>query len=130
MEKELTPDEVISELGGCGRFQWRLNIIVHLMKTLMCFSMTSMIVISATPPWRCPEADVCATKAVAISNGSVSICPKKQCTIGNKSCEYFQFDDDLTTMVSEVGEIVLGIKNLVLFITHIQHTNVKIVAPV
>ena len=109
MEKELSPDEVIAELGGCGKFQWRLNIIVHLMKTLMCFSVTSMILISATPPWRCSDVDLCSGVASVNqtkSNGSENsllTCPPKLCTIGNTRCEHFQFDDGLTTMVTEVS---------------------------
>jgi len=131
MEKELTPDEVIAELGGCGKFQWRLNIIGHLMKTLICFSTTSMILISATPPWRCSEADLCAVSSSVNntknnnSDNSVYTCPTKLCTIGNKSCERFQFDDGLTTMVSEVWN-VFGNEAMGIYVHHIFRLNFNI----
>ena len=35
-EPQLSPDDVIQKLGGCGRFQVRVTILVHLIKTLSC----------------------------------------------------------------------------------------------
>ncbi|XP_052816361.1 organic cation/carnitine transporter 2-like [Mya arenaria] len=101
-EKELTPDEVIDELGGCGRFQWRINVIAHLMKTIICFSITGLIFISATPKWRCVDNNVCTNDTfMKYSNDSDSFCPPKTCTIGNNSCQNIQFEDGLKTMVTD-----------------------------
>ena len=46
-------DDVINELGGCGRFQGRMAVLVHLMKTIVCWSLTSIIFVAAVPKWRC-----------------------------------------------------------------------------
>ena len=106
MEKELTPDEVIAELGGCGKFQWRLNIVAHLMKFSSCFTTMSIILITATPNWRCSNTEHCInavnTSTFCGNNTSMATCPEKTCSIGNYSCDTFQFDNNMKTMVSEV----------------------------
>ena len=56
---QLRPDAIIEELGGCGLYQWRLNILLHVLKTVVCFSIYSMIVIGATPPWICADDVTC-----------------------------------------------------------------------
>ncbi|WAR11337.1 ORCT-like protein [Mya arenaria] len=102
VEKELTPDEVIDALGGCGRFQWRINVVAHLMKTIVAFSISSMIIISATPTWRCADSKECTNLTLINSyNESTSFCPTKTCTIGNSSCKNIQFDEGLKTIVTE-----------------------------
>ncbi|XP_052818707.1 organic cation/carnitine transporter 2-like isoform X2 [Mya arenaria] len=101
-ENLLTPDEVIEELGGCGRFQWRLSIIAHLMKTLAGWSTVSMLLISATPPWRCMDNEHCNNATfMATSNDTASVCPTKSCYHGNATCQNIQFDDGLNTIVTE-----------------------------
>ncbi|WAR11431.1 OCTL-like protein, partial [Mya arenaria] len=103
VEKELTPDEVIEELGGCGRFQWRINVIAHLMKTIICFSTTGMILISATPRWRCADSKLCTNNTLmeSFNESAASVCPIKTCSIGNSSCQNIQFEDRMKTMVTD-----------------------------
>ena len=100
------PDQIIEELGGCGRFQIHVTIIVHLIKTIVCFSILSTIIISATPPWRCIDSiDMNNGSSCLITrNGSdINICPYKACTILNDTkCSKFAFEGSLQSVVSEV----------------------------
>jgi len=106
MEKELTPDEVIEELGGCGKFQWRLNIVAHLMKFSACFGSMSIILTSATPNWWCSNTEHCInavnTSTIRSNSTNMTTCPEKTCKMGNYSCDTFQFDNNMKTIVSEV----------------------------
>lgn len=105
MADQLKPDDIIVELGGCGRYQWRLNILLHVLKTVVAFSVTSMIIISATPTWRCADDAMCSNDNASVPGLNQSaVCPEKSCFIGNntKACTSFVFDDSMRTMVSEV----------------------------
>lgn len=105
----MRPDRVIEELGGCGRFQIRMSIVVHVIKTVVCFSVFSTIIMSKTPTWSCID-DVIpqnSTSCIASRNGSeVNICPKKACTLANGTrCSKFAFEGKLNTIVSEASKL-------------------------
>ena len=91
-----SPDEVIIELGGCGRFQIRIAILVHVIKTICCWSTMSVVFITAVPSWRCKDD----------SNGNLilgNISFDKACFTANGSkCSSFEFDTSMNTIVSEV----------------------------
>ena len=46
------PDEVIYELGACGRFQIRFALMIHTMNIVIVWCLGSMIFITAVPKWR------------------------------------------------------------------------------
>ncbi|XP_053393411.1 organic cation/carnitine transporter 2-like isoform X2 [Mercenaria mercenaria] len=113
MESKTSPDQIIHELGGCGRYQIRMNVIVHLIKTIVCWSASSMVIISATPNWWC-EDDVVLnelnmTACSSIENGSeVIMCPLKSCfAVNDTKCSDFAFASGMNTIVSEF-ELVCG----------------------
>ena len=49
------PEEIIKELGGCGRYQIILGFVMHAMKTSVVWSMYTMIFAAATPKWWCSD---------------------------------------------------------------------------
>lgn len=100
----VSPDKIIEDIGGCGRFQVRMSVVVHLIKTIVCFTFTGMIIISATPAWYCQDDVVVnnMTSCLALQNGTtVDFCQKKTCYINETMCKSFGFEGSLTTIVSE-----------------------------
>ena len=92
------PDDIISDLGGCGRFQIRIALIVHVIKTITNWSMISMVFLTAVPDWQCKD-DINITKPNNISL-------EKSCVNvdGNKCTSFEFFDKEMRTIVSEVGQ--------------------------
>ena len=104
MTSPVKADDIITEIGGCGRFQWRLNIIVHMINTIVCFSMNSITIFSATPSWTCADDESC--DYTINDNGTETFipCPEKACFHINstRACKKFLFDDEVRNMVTEV----------------------------
>ena len=95
------PDDVINELGGCGRFQVRMAVLVHLMKTIVCWSLTSMIFVSAVPKWRCLNDEMTGSDGNASYFNNITF--GKSCTTGNGTqCSSYEFSTEMRTIVSEV----------------------------
>ena len=108
MESPTSPDQIIHDLGGCGRYQIRMNVIVHVIKTVICWSASAMVIVSATPKWWCADDEVLnelnVTSCVSSINGSeVIACPVKSCFAANETkCSKFAFAPGMNTIVSEV----------------------------
>lgn len=100
--EELDSDDLIQELGGCGRYQWRLNVMFHLIKSVMSFSIVCMGIISATPKWFCADDITCYNESSSVAN--VTTCPEKSCSVQytGESCTEFDFKGDKASFVSEV----------------------------
>ena len=97
-EVQKGPDDVIHELGGCGRFQVRMALLVHFMKTIVCWSLTSMIFVSAVPKWRCLDDDI-----LDVSGNFENVTFAKSCSTGNGTkCASYEFSTEMRTIVSEV----------------------------
>lgn len=102
---ETDPDKIIEELGGCGRFQIRMNIVCHMMKAIMCFSIISMVLMSKTPPWWCNDDTTLKnmTSCPEATNGTELVaCPKKACSVNGTKCSSYRFESTMRTYVSEV----------------------------
>ena len=96
-----SPDDIIHELGGCGRYQMRMALIVHMMKIVICWSGMSMIFVTATPKWRCADGDGLVDNFTFPANISTT----KTCTNANgTACQKYEFDKDMRTIVSEVRQ--------------------------
>jgi len=98
----LTPDQVLDQIGGFGRYQFLLLMLMGFMK-IFGDGFQAMITsfIAAEPPWRCvTNSSVCNT------TGSFS--PGKEgyefrCSLPRDAWE---FDTtEMTSIVSEVSEI-------------------------
>ena len=94
-----SPDEIISQLGGCGRFQVRMALLVHLMKTVTCWNLMSMIFITTTP-----NSWFCKTEGESgLTENTVNVTMEKSCSGGNDTkCTRFEFESDIKTIVTEV----------------------------
>lgn len=104
MNNPVKADDIIKEIGGCGRFQWRLNVVVHMINLIVCFSTNSMTIFSARPSWICSD-DVSCNASPDDNNATITSCPTKVCEHMNSttSCKNFLFDTETRTMVSEVS---------------------------
>ena len=91
---------LISELGGCGRFQWILSLLMHLSKTIAAWSMLHMSFIGQEPKFFCESQSVDHNGTVYDTTYNRS---ERSCSaINNSACLGFRFEDDMHTVVSEV----------------------------
>lgn len=135
-------DDVIEELGGCGRFQVRLGFTVHLTKSLACFSFLSMIFITATPNWWCARK----TDDTSWNRGNQSLVLvnynetydnstvvderlEKTCAVNLTSCESIRFSLDVRTLVSEF-ELVCDLSYVPSMIISLQTCGVLLGGPI
>lgn len=106
-ESEVTPDVILEQMGGCGRYQIRLAVVVHLIKTIVCFSTNSFVVLSATPKWFCTSGDTYEniTSCFRSNNNSAVYCEEaeKNCKVDNSTqCSAYEFDPNFKTFTGEV----------------------------
>ena len=90
-------EELISNIGGCGKFQWILTALVHLSKTISTWSMIHMSFNGLAPDFCC--ADGPRTQNLTDKASATQPCSGNNCT----GCSNFQFDDSVSTVVSEVN---------------------------
>ena len=95
-------EDIIKDIGGCGRFQIVLSTIVHSMKCIICFTMIFMIFGAAVPDWWCIDDLIGQNTSDVIGNSTLS--QYKSCTADNatKPCTKFLFDDEIRTIVTKV----------------------------
>ena len=102
------PDEVIYELGGCGRFQIQFALMIHTMNIVIVWCLNSMIFITAVPKWRCTNEQ---NTTEATDNTF-----EEKCIVHNGTeCSSFEFSEDMHTIVDEVRNLMSNrqIKNYV-----------------
>ena len=98
------PDDVIRELGGCGRFQIKLALTVHLINLVIVWSLHSMIFTTAAPKWQCADDNLDSSDYTLHSANNTL---QESCTRQNgTACSHFVFAKDMRTIVSEVRGIV------------------------
>ena len=92
---------LITNMGGCGKFQWILSSIMHLSKTIATWSMLHMSFIGQEPKFFCESNG-------RYPNGTVydtTYEGSKSCSsLNNTECIGYVFEDDMHTVVSEVSE--------------------------
>ena len=131
MASHTTPDQIIKDLGGCGRYQLLISFIGHLMKVPITFSVVSTVLITVVPPWWCDDiygenmtiydstissvsnADFgrgshnASMYGILSANGTSDDAYFKQCeTPQGRTCQNFRFEGT-STLVSEVKCICL-----------------------
>ena len=96
-------EDVIQDVGGCGRFQILLGFIVHSVKGVVCFTMVFMVFGAAVPDWWCVD-DIVDQNITAIF-GRRNISQYQSCTAfnGTKQCSSFLYADAMRTVVTEVN---------------------------
>ncbi|XP_060552265.1 organic cation transporter protein-like [Ruditapes philippinarum] len=75
----MNPDDIIEQTGGCGRYQIRMSIVIHLIKTVVCFAFSNLVIGSKTPTWYCVEDFIQnnLTSTTDFANGSFElVCDK------------------------------------------------------
>ena len=111
---DLTPDDILQQLGGCGRFQVIISTIVQSMKLVVCWSMVANSFLAYVPEWSCiPDGlkDGITTDATNITGGFTPISQNesdfvKMCNIpSDGKCRNFHFDSRIKTLVSEVMSV-------------------------
>ena len=93
------PDDIIHEMGGCGRFQIRMAVIVHFIKIIVCWSTMCMVFVTATPKWICVHGDLNSTVRNEENSSETKTCS----VINGTKCSTFEFSTEMRTVVSEVG---------------------------
>ncbi|KAL4240699.1 hypothetical protein ACF0H5_001491 [Mactra antiquata] len=104
--EDVSPDEIIEELGGCGRYQIRMSVTVHLLKTIMCFTFMGMIFFSATPNWWCLGNVGYGNSSTCLhsdNNKSSPNCAFKSCNgVNGTHCYKYEYDTQvISTIVNE-----------------------------
>lgn len=109
------PDEIIRDLGGCGWYQVRMTLIVHLMKTVFCFSISNLLISTVTPTWWC-VVEESRNNFLPYMVDNVSVVDsvpsyrrnEMSCTPLNvTTCSQVLYDENLSTLVSEVNNFTL-----------------------
>lgn len=94
-------EDLISNIGGCGKFQWILVILVHMSKTLATWTMIHMTFNGQEPAFSCIDNKQSARNGTVHSvkfNVSRDGCPSSNVS----GCKRFLFKEDMQTIVSEV----------------------------
>ena len=109
-------DKIIEEIGGCGRFQWRLSALIHAMKTVVAFCMVASVIMSKKPTaWWCRTPYVVNATGIIVdatascaSRPNATNCFLKTCRPGNASnCETYEYDNSPSTLVTEVSATLI-----------------------
>ena len=92
---------LIKDIGGCGKFQWILSIILHLSKTVAAWSMLQMTFNGQEPRFFC-------TSNVVDENGTVfdmthNVSARSCSAVNGSECTGFRYEDEMHTVVSEVS---------------------------
>ena len=94
-------EDLIRDIGGCGRFQYALTALVQLSKTIATWTMIHMTFNGQEPSFTC-------INNLQTRNGTdidfLYNVSDRSCTATNLSdCSRFQYDGSLHTIVSEVS---------------------------
>lgn len=105
-DKSIDPDTVIEQLGGCGKYQMRMTVIVHLMKTVICFSATNLLISTKTPTWWCKDDLNLNNVSYNTNITNPDYDNKMSCKTRNGTkCTTILYDESITTLVSEFNLI-------------------------
>ena len=104
-KNEKGPDDVITELGGCGLFQIRVAVIVHLMNVVAVWSIYAMVFVTASVKWRCRDDDFLSLStngSQADNNTFGQVCFNRN----GSACSELEFDtSEMHTIVTEVRHL-------------------------
>ena len=84
-------EELVNNIGGCGRYQWIISFLIHLAKTSVCWSMIHMTFNGQQPGYEC--------ESWANTTG---IRYEGTCDPENYTCDARVYSDDMNTIVNEV----------------------------
>ena len=102
MDSKVNPDQIIQDIGGCGRYQWRMSIVIHTMQISITWNVLLVVFATNTPRiWYCDDEgdDVIYNTNSTVENSKMLL---RSCTTLNGStCTKFRFEG-ANTLVSSV----------------------------
>ncbi|KAL4240984.1 hypothetical protein ACF0H5_001766 [Mactra antiquata] len=113
MSYNILLENIIRDVGGCGRFQWITAVIVYAATCIVSWSILAMTFNGQQPDFMCSKADMGNSSV----NQSVfdNVCHVNQ----TDNCDGYIFNDDINTVVNE-WNLVCDSKWIVAMITTIQ----------
>ena len=94
-------EDLLTDIGGCGKFQTILIVLIHCAKTISTWSMYHMTFTGQAPDFTCADNIDSETKTEAAYNFSSD---GSSCSSSNSSdCTSFLYDGTIHTAVSEVS---------------------------
>ena len=121
----LSADDVLEEVGSFGWFQIRLLILFNLLSALL-FGWAVMVtgIITAEPPWKCVQNSSVCTFGGSFYSGDELY--DHRCNISRSEWE---FEDDMTTVVTEVKKkLINDILNIELYLHRVAHSAPRLVS--
>ncbi|XP_045184445.2 solute carrier family 22 member 4-like [Mercenaria mercenaria] len=119
-DENLTPDDILVQLGGCGMFQFLLAFLIQFMKLVVCWGMGGNAFFAYVPRWRCLDYNDGSgsngstgssitlndsAKNLSLASGNITQSEEywnKKCyTQSGAKCINFEFEDNIHTLVSE-----------------------------
>lgn len=98
MSYSLLLEDLIHDVGGCGRFQWLTAIIGQSAKTIVAMSMLAMTFNGQQPDFYCTHDHWTTNNSITEPTFD------KQCEPENVTvCNGYVFEDSMNTVVNEVG---------------------------
>ncbi|XP_053393560.1 organic cation transporter protein-like isoform X2 [Mercenaria mercenaria] len=113
MSYNILIDDMIQDLGGCGRFQWATSIIGQSSKIISAWSMLAMTFNGQQPNFMCRSAN--QEYSMTSEKSFDNMCSPDNIT----ECAGYVFNGDMNTVVSE-WNLVCNTKWIAAFITTIQ----------
>lgn len=119
MSYNILLEDMIRDLGGCGRFQWVTSIIGQSSKTIAAWSMLAMTFNGQQPDFTCSKQ----SEPVTMSSNETfdNVCHPENST----ECNGYVFSDDMNTVVNE-WNLVCDTKWIAALITTIQMSGVLV----
>ena len=123
----LKPDDIITQLGGCGLFQILLSVIAQSMKIAVCWVMSGNSFFFYVPRWRCVSFDHSVTNTSStvaelnqfgdythgdlfnVTNTTSEQSEDywdKRCSLEEAKCILFEYEEGMYTLVTEVNRLV------------------------
>ena len=100
--KVKNPEQLIEDLGGCGRYQLRMCVVAHLMKMSICWCYMSFIIVSKTPDFWC-DSDVNNNVTYRETLNNTKYKALRACkSVDGTKCTQFKFDNSLRSIMSDV----------------------------
>ncbi|XP_053393558.1 organic cation transporter protein-like isoform X2 [Mercenaria mercenaria] len=109
-------EDLITDLGGCGLYQWLLAAIVHVGKTIATWSMITMTFAGQDPGFLCYNGQYGNNESVAHSYNDTL---EDKCNVNSSSCTDYVFQTHMKTVVSDF-DLVCDKKWISATITTIQ----------
>ncbi|XP_052786101.1 organic cation/carnitine transporter 2-like [Mya arenaria] len=95
-------DEILYSLGGCGNFQIAISVCIHVIKALVSWSFSTLVVSSKQPKlWWCVEDAGILNKTLCLESNLSSTCLENTCFTNGTACSRFKYGDSVETIVTE-----------------------------